>query len=110
GFGDMIQFIRYAPLLAQRGATVMVACQGELADLFGRLDGVSRIVREGEKLPTTDFHLGIGSLPQLFTTRPGNIPVNVPYLRASGTTVAPLDRFRVGVVWAGRPVHRNDQN
>ena len=44
GLGDTLQFIRYAPLVRQRGATVMVQCQVPLQRLLATCAGVDRLV------------------------------------------------------------------
>ena len=42
GRGDMIQFARYLPLLAARGAHVLVEMYAELKPLFETIDGVEQ--------------------------------------------------------------------
>src|SRR5262245_34171775 len=44
GVGDAILFARYAPLVAQRGATVVVECASVLTELFASLKGVEQVV------------------------------------------------------------------
>ena len=44
GFGDTIQFVRYAPLVAALGAEVVVECQLALQSLFLTVDGVSEVI------------------------------------------------------------------
>ena len=51
GYGDTIQFIRYAPLIADRGATVLVLCHQELAPLLQSIKGISRVLENGQPLP-----------------------------------------------------------
>ena len=67
GLGDTIQFARYAPLLAQGGATVLLEVQPELKDLLSGLEGV-RVFARGEALPAFDVHCPLGSLPLAFKT------------------------------------------
>ena len=47
GFGDTIQFIRYAPLVSERGGRVIVACQKPIARLVASCPGVEQVVAEG---------------------------------------------------------------
>src|SRR6202043_682016 len=42
GLGDTIQFARYAPLVAQRGATVVLEVQRALGTLLHGMTGVSK--------------------------------------------------------------------
>jgi Flp pilus assembly protein TadD len=107
GFGDTLQFCRYAPLLA-RTANVVLAAPQPLVRLLSTLQGVSRIVAGGEPLPGFDLHCPLLSLPLAFATTGATIPNDVPYLRADPTQaacwrrrVADLPGIRVGLVWSG---------
>ena len=44
GRGDTLQFIRYAPLLKQRGGIVLVGCPKGLAPLLARCPGIDRLL------------------------------------------------------------------
>ncbi len=113
GFGDTIQFIRYATLVAERGAKVVCEVQPELRSLLSQLDGVD-VVAEGEPLPFFDMHCPLLSLPLAFGTRLETIPAPVAYLAASTQHVArwrdrvPRERPSVGFVWSGSTSHKND--
>ena len=115
GFGDTIQFIRYAPLLAGRGADVICEVQPELQPLLSQLEGITMIAC-GEPLPAFDLHCPLLSLPLAFKTRPETIPASIPYLAAPADRVAywrdrlPPARLRAGFVWSGQPSHKNDAN
>ena len=116
GLGDTIQFARYAPLLAQGGATVLLEVQPELKDLLSGLEGV-RVFARGEALPAFDVHCPLGSLPLAFKTTLTTVPVGIPYLGASeeriatwGARLKALSGKRVALAWAGNPNHINDRN
>ncbi len=115
GFGDTLQFIRYAPLLAGRGARVICEVQPELVSLLAQLEGIG-IVAKGNALPSFDLHCPFLSLPFAFGTDLATIPAQVPYLAAPEARVARWrDRLgegrpRVGFVWSGSPAHKNDAN
>ncbi len=116
GLGDTIQFIRYAPLVKARGGTVVFACPPVLAELMRTVDGIDRVVSEGEP-PPHDCHAALLSLPRIFDTTIETIPAKVPYMRANAERVAAwrkelsgLADLKVGVVWRGRPTHANDLN
>ena len=113
GLGDTLQFIRYAPLVAQRCAQVFVECQPELKDLMRRVAGVQRVVGHGEALPAFDAHAPLMSLPGIFGTTLDGVPWSGPYVHADAQRVAqwPLEAagFKAGLVWAGRPQQWDDR-
>jgi len=83
GLGDTIQFCRYAPLLAARGAQVILEVDKRLQDLMTGLSGVDQVIGAGDPLPDFDLHCPLLSLPRAFQTRLETVPANVPYLHAS---------------------------
>jgi len=117
GFGDMLQVVRYAPLVAKRGGRVIVECRPELATLFRRIEGIEKIVVVGDPLPAFNVHCPMMSLPLAFGTTLETIPANVPYLTPPSDRIAawrhrmgdPDGRLRVGLVWAGRPTQQYDR-
>ena len=74
GLGDMIQFIRYAPLVKKRGGKVVVECPDILLQLFSSVAGVDQLVAEGKELPAFDVHAPLMSLPYLLRTRLETVP------------------------------------
>jgi tetratricopeptide (TPR) repeat protein len=115
GFGDTLQFIRYAPLLVSGGARVICEVQGELVSLLTQFEGIE-IVAKGDAPPRFDLHCPLMSLPLAFGTELATIPSQVPYLAAPTAHVMKWrDRLgerkpRVGFVWSGSPAHKNDLN
>ena len=87
GFGDTIQFIRYAPLIAQSGARVIVGCPKELTSLLQNVEGVRQAISYGERLPDFDLYCPIPSLPFIFGTTSESIPVKIPYINADSFLV-----------------------
>jgi len=117
GFGDMIQFCRYVPLVAERGARVILEVYEPLRELMGSLPGVAQIVTTGEPLPDYDLHCPLLSLPLALGAGSATIQSQTPYMRASPQTVTdwndrlgPRHRPRIGLAWSGRPSHDNDHN
>jgi tetratricopeptide (TPR) repeat protein len=111
GYGDVIQFIRYAPLLKERGAEVLLYCQPELVRLLERAPGVDRAVSRTEAAPPHDFRAPILGLPHLLDTVIGTVPSPGPYLPLPEPSLPPSPgRLRAGIVWAGSPTHGNDRN
>lgn len=108
GLGDSIQFCRYLPLLAARGAKVLFSPQPALDPLMKSLGGGVEIVddrRLGDRSP--DWHIRLLSLPRVFGTRIDSIPAKVPYLFAEPARVQNWRKrlgpegFKVGVCWRG---------
>ncbi|MEG5043757.1 tetratricopeptide repeat protein [Microcoleus sp. B4-C1] len=111
GFGDSIQFIRYAPILRSRGAKVMVACYPELMRLFATVAGIEYLSVSFEGLPEFDVHVPLMSLPRIVGTTLETIPANVPYLYPPAECKFALSsdaKLKVGIVWAGSPKRRKD--
>ena len=107
GLGDTIQCTRYLPMIAARNARVTLACDRRLIGLMRRIDCVERVVDRTEPLPAYDAWIDQLSLPRLFATRPDDVPP--PALFNSAMAMRPTARRRVGIVWAGNPLHSNDR-
>lgn len=110
GLGDALQFCRYVPLVAARGARVVCEVHKPLRRLFGALAGVSLLMTSDEAKPPFDLHCPMLSLPGAFGTTLETVPAAAPYLAADPVLVeawrarlGPRRRLRIGVVWAGRP-------
>ena len=80
GLGDVLQFVRYAPLVKQRGGTVLLECDRPLARLLASCAGLDQIVPTGDPLPSFDLRISLLSLPGLFGTDLTTIPAAIPYL------------------------------
>ncbi len=116
GMGDAIQFCRYAPLAAARGARVILEVDRRLQTLMSSLDGVAQVLSAGDPLPEFDMHCPLLSLPRAFHTLLETIPSHTPYLRAPSdwltkwnTRLGPKRGLRVGLIWSGNPAHHRDQ-
>jgi tetratricopeptide (TPR) repeat protein len=117
GFGDTLQFVRYVPLLAARGAKIVLEVPDSLRPLLGAIDGVVAIISRDRPHPDIDLHCPLMSLPLAFGTTLETVPADIPYLRAPAdrievwrTKLPASGKFRVGLVWSGKPSHRNDHN
>jgi tetratricopeptide (TPR) repeat protein len=119
GMGDTIQFTRYVPMVAARGARVILVVERPLYSLLSGMPGVSQCLPFPDgPLPAFDLHCPIGSLPLAFRTRLDTIPPPATFLRDPPQARAqvweerlgPHDRLRVGLVWSGNANHRNDVN
>ena len=114
GYGDSIQFARFAPLLARRGARVVLRCREPLVRLLATVPGVEQAVADSDPPPPHDAHASLLSLPHLLGTTAPTIPATVPYLAADPTDAGAWRRrlapaggrpggCLVGLVWAGNP-------
>jgi Flp pilus assembly protein TadD len=117
GFGDTIQFARYAPLVVARGGRVIVECHLELHRLLQTLDGIDQLVARGQPLPPFDLHSPLMSLPLIFETTLQSIPSQAPYLHADPQASEEWRRklsddpaaLKVGLAWAGNPRQKADR-
>ena len=109
GLGDTLQFARFIPALAARGAKVLLAAPKELVAILQRVAGAAGIFGCGEKLPKFDFHLPLMSAPHVLGVTELQLPAHVPYLSPEPERVNSWREklgdqgYKVGIVWQGRP-------
>jgi hypothetical protein len=113
----MLQFCRYAKLVAAQGAHVILEVPRPLATVMRGLEGVDDMVIAGEPLPDFDVHCPLLSLPLAFRTDLATVPNAPSYLRCPSDAlrkwtqrIGPRDAPRVGIVWSGNPLHAIDYN
>jgi len=115
GFGDTLQFVRYLPLVAARGGRVVLEVPAELKRIMAASVDSESVLCPGDPVPEIGWHCPLPSLPGAFASDAASIPRSVPYLRADPAGVArwrasmDLQRFNVGLVWAGRAEHGRDR-
>ncbi len=108
GYGDTLHFARYLPLLAARGARVIVGVPAPLTRIMRSVDGVAAVHTLDDPYPHHDAYCPFFSLPRAFATTPDSIPAPIPYFRANPASVRhwsarlPAAPLRVGLVWAGQ--------
>ncbi|CCE07402.1 putative TPR domain protein; O-GlcNAc transferase related protein [Bradyrhizobium sp. STM 3843] len=118
GFGDTIQFARYLPMVAARGAKVILVVREALCPLLSGVEGLAQCIPwSPEPRPAFDMHCPVMSLPLAFGTTLQTIPSPnyLPPLPADRIAtweqrLGSHDRLRVGLVWAGNPHQANDRN
>ena len=118
GFGDAIQFVRYAPIVRPMVDRLVLECREGLETLFRGVEGIDEVIVRGNRLPAFDAFMPLMSLPRVLKTTMKTIPAEVPYLpvdpvrrERARQILAPLGkRLKVGIVWGGSPGHRNDAN
>jgi tetratricopeptide (TPR) repeat protein len=107
GFGDTLQFLRYLPLLAERGARVVACVPPPLARMMREVPGVAQVITDPRRLPAYDFVCPMFSLPRVFGTTVDTIPP-VPAITLDPALVRrwagrmPFGGLRAGLVWAGQ--------
>jgi tetratricopeptide (TPR) repeat protein len=108
GYGDTLQFCRYARLVGERGAKVILEVPQGLKRLLSRLDGVAEVIAHGEPAHDVDFQCPLMSLPLAFGTTLETIPSGHRYLTGEPelverwrTRLGERRGFRVGLVWSG---------
>ena len=115
GFGDDIQFIRYLPLIKERGGHIIFECKKELRKLFEGFNGIDEFIEKGNKIELEyDYYIHLMSLPAIFETELDSIPNEIPYLKAKESHkfehFFENDKFKIGITWAGNPAQENDRN
>ncbi len=116
GLGDTLQFVRYAPLIQQRGGKIILECQGPLVRLLSGLPNIDKIVPKGQPLPPFDVHAPLLNLPTIFGTTLATVPAAVPYIQPDPKLVEAwqqelqaLPGFKVGIAWQGSTQYRGDR-
>jgi Flp pilus assembly protein TadD len=116
GMGDTFQFVRYAPLVKERGGTVYLACPRALVPILSSCPGIDQVIAKGTALPDFEVHAPLLTLPWLFETTLQTVPAQVPYLAADPALVerwrSALGQepgFKVGIFWQGSPKYREDR-
>ncbi len=116
GFGDTIQFVRYIPLIVERGGRIILAAQKVLLSLLKTVDGISEIVTWGDPIPNFDVHCPLLGLPLAFETNLETIPSKVTYLSVHSGLIKNWAKkicseenvLKVGLAWAGSQYHKKD--
>ncbi|HEX4795704.1 MAG TPA: tetratricopeptide repeat-containing glycosyltransferase family protein [Humisphaera sp.] len=117
GAGDTIQFLRFVPLVKQRGGKIILQTQPSLCRLLQGQLGVEQVISVDDARPPYDVHCPIMSLASRFGTTLDTIPARVPYLNADPQLVerwrerlgASDGRLNVGISWGGNPVNQHDR-
>jgi tetratricopeptide (TPR) repeat protein/precorrin-6B methylase 2 len=115
GLGDIIQFVRYAPMLKALGATVQLS---KFDDIATHISGIDCVTNSAEPPQPFDYYVNVMSLPRHFGTEMGSIPSAVPYIAAASEKVAQwrsrvnadAETLKVGIVWAGNASHPRDRH
>lgn len=109
GHGDSLMYARYLPLVAARGARVVLGVQPGLRRLLGNIPGVAHVATPDDPRDPDALHQSIWSLQAVFGTTIDTVPpVVTPTLPREPFALPPTTALRVGVVWAGEPSVTHD--
>jgi Flp pilus assembly protein TadD len=116
GFGDVIQFVRFAPYVRASGGVVTLAVAERMHRLLSCCPGLDRLVSR-DRIPLDfDVHCPLLSLPRIFGISPANVPAVIPYLRVEAPRVLRWKRkldsvpgFKIGIAWQGSTGYPNDR-
>jgi tetratricopeptide (TPR) repeat protein len=110
GYGDTLQFCRYAADVAALGAEVIFLAPRQLDRVLQDVPGIARVITSAGVDFMADYQVPLMSVPGLLGKAMGESIATVPYIRADPALaegwklkLAGLKRFRVGLVWAGDP-------
>lgn len=91
GYGDIIQFLRFIPVLAKEKCHIILHCPKSLQTLIEEQNwGIELFDKHNPDIPKHDFHILSMDLPLFFETS------NNPYLKINSNT--PIDNS-IGVCW-----------
>ncbi len=117
GYGDQIQFSRYALVATAAGAKVVFRVAPGLKELLASIPDMGQIIDIAEIPPPFDLHCPLMALPGNFKTSLESIPHPGKYLHSNPelrdhweARLGPRRALRVGLVWSGNPIHANDAN
>ena len=116
GFGDTIQFVRYAKLF-DRDVKLIIQCQLPLNELVRGMGVNAKVITPGEAPPPHDFHCPLMSLPLAFGTIVDTVPQFNRYLAAPDEHIkkwsaylAQMNGPKIGIVAKGSSNFSNDKN
>ena len=114
GFGDTIQFCRYASHVQALGAKVLLVVPSSLVPLLKTLDGVDQVLGPDEPISDFDYYCPLMSLPLAFHTTLYTIPAPKAYLHTNegkssfwAAKLPPTGRKRVGIAWSGSTTNKS---
>ena len=120
GLGDQIQFSRYALLLRELGAKVILPVDPPLVEVMQSVHPdilVTTSNQPSSSLPQHHYHIPLMSLMGIFKTTTNNIPFADRYLTTSKSMkekwthrLCKGKRPQIGITWSGSQVHINDNN
>ena len=115
GLGDIIQFVRYLPFLAECKCKITFLVPEKLTRLLRPSLQPVEIVSTLDNVQGVDFQIALMSLPHRFKTELASVPNKVPYLKPEAELEAgwqaQIDTrgFKIGIAWQGNPRSKIDE-
>ena len=116
GFGDTIQFIRYAKLF-DPDVKLIIQCQLPLVELVNGMRLGAEVIAPGDTPPPHDFHCPLMSLPLAFGPTIETVPHFDRYMFASSShrqkwaaVTGQLSSPKIGIVARGSSSFSNNKN
>lgn len=107
GFGDSVQFVRFAKVLKDKGATVILITKPQLYDLFKYNFPDLTVLNADSQIPPYHYHVAMMDLPKCFNTTIDTIPYATPYLdvdeglkQSWKEKLGPKTKKRIGLLWS----------
>lgn len=109
GFGDVLLFSRFLPMISRWGAQVIFRCDRSLVRLMENCGLANRVLEtDAEEPVTADISIPLLSLGRALGIGLADLPGPVPYIWAPANLVESWrrklggdDRLRVGLAWGG---------
>jgi len=114
-FGDLVQFSRYLPLLAERGAEVTLLAPAHFHKILSSADLKARIVADLDPAHLPDLRCEAMSLPNIFKTDLASVPPGIDLSSKdqsridTGRAALPRNKLNVGICWQGNPTRDIDK-
>jgi len=104
GYGDMLQFARYLPLMEPWADEIWLDCPAEMKRLFTGMAPLAGTISPGDAQPDFDAAVPLLSLPRCLGTGADLLAGCIPYIKvpAEGPGLPPDRRPRIGLAWSGR--------
>ncbi|MCF7885362.1 MAG: tetratricopeptide repeat protein [Candidatus Marinimicrobia bacterium] len=114
GFGDTIQFARFIRLAQEKFKKIILQVPRTLKNLMQTIKGVDKVITGSSDLPEFDLHCPLMSLPNILNITVNDITPDSSYIniahgpKEDSSLISDDGNMRVGFVWAGSPLHKND--
>ncbi|MBS1815940.1 MAG: ADP-heptose--LPS heptosyltransferase [Acidobacteria bacterium] len=111
GFGDAVQFLRYAPRLQAVASSLIVEVNPRMMELARCIYGVNEVITWDDAAPSSppewDVQVEVMELPYLFRTKIEQLPLETNYIRIPNAIAKRVTGIlgkrkkpRVGMVWS----------